>query len=270
MNIKTRLDNLYKKLVFKLAASESHIYINFYRWFYTPSRGSLSEFIDNFSKANIGLYVIQIGANDGYNRDPFVKYIKRDKWRGILLEPQRYVFETFLKKLYKNSERITPFNYALDNKNGIRKIYRLGFSNARWATGLTSFDRSFLEDAIDRGHVAGHAKRSGIKLPKDKEDFIIEESIETITPQNLMTKGNMQKVDLLAIDTEGYDLEVIKLFDIPNLKPRVIVYENMNLSDQDQASAINLLESNNYKTKHIKKDTIAMLIDDEDIGLLNF
>ena len=268
MNTKTHLDNLYKKLVFKLAASDSFIYINFYKLLYKPSRGSLSEFIDNFSKANIGLQVIQIGANDGYNRDPFVKYIKRDKWSGILLEPQRYVFETFLQKLYKNSKRITPFNYALDNKNGSRKIYRLAFSNARWATGLTSFDRSFLEDAIDRGHVAGHAKRSGIELPKDKEDFITEESIETITPQSLMAKGNMQKVDLLAIDTEGYDLEVIKLFDIPKLKPRVIVYENMNLSDQDQAYAINLLKSNNYKTKHIKKDTIAMLMDDKDIGLL--
>ena len=270
MNTKTKLDNLYKKLVFKLAASDSFIYINFYKWFYKPSARSLSEFIDNFSKANIGLQVIQIGANDGYNRDPFVKYIKRDKWRGILLEPQRYVFETFLKKLYKNSKRITPLNYALDNKNGSRKIYRLAFSNARWATGLTSFDRSFLQDAIDRGHVAGHAKRSGIELPKSNEDFITEESIETITPKSLMAKGNMQQVDLLAIDTEGYDLEVIKLFDIPKVKPRVIVYENMNLSEQDQANAINLLESNNYKTKNIKKDTIAMLKDDKDISLLNF
>ena len=270
MNTKTHLDNLYKKLVFKLAASDSFIYINFYKWFYKPSAGSLSEFIDNFSKNNIGLQFIQIGANDGYNRDPFVKYIKRDKWRGILLEPQRYVFETFLKKLYENSKLITPLNYALDNKNGSRKIYRLAFSNARWATGLTSFDRSFLEDAIDRGHVAGHAKRSGVELPKEKKDYITEENIETITPQSLMSKVNMHIVDFLAIDTEGYDLEVIKLFDISTLKPRVIVYENMNLSDQDKAKAISLLEENNYKTKNIKKDTIAMLIDDKDINLLNF
>lgn len=89
MNTKTRLDNLYKKLVFKLAASDNLIYLSFYKHFYRPSVGSLSEFIDKFSKANIGLMVIQIGANDGYNRDPYVKFIKRDKWQGILLEPQR-------------------------------------------------------------------------------------------------------------------------------------------------------------------------------------
>ncbi len=268
MNTKTKLDNLYKKLVFNLASSDNFIYINFYKYFYTPSSGSLSEFIDKFSKANLGLKVIQIGANDGYNRDPFVKFIKRDKWEGILLEPQRYVYETFLKKLYKNSTRITPFNYALDSKNGKREIYKLAFSNARWATGLTSFDRSFLEDAIDRGHVAGHAARSGVVLPENKEDFITEEKIETITPQSLMGKKNMQHVDLLAIDTEGFDYEVIKLFDIPSLKPRVVIYENMNLSDKEKEDAINHFKTNGYKTRTITKDTIAMLSEDKDIELL--
>lgn len=269
MNTKTKLDNLYKKLVFKLAASENFLYIKFYKYFYTPSRGSLSAFIDRFSQKNIGLQVIQIGANDGYNRDPYVKYIKRDKWQGVLLEPQRYVFETFLEKLYKNSTTILPVNNAIDSKNGVRKIYKLAFSNARWATGLTSFNKEVLVDAIERGHVAGHAQKSGIALPKKIEDYITEETIETITPEKLMEKRNMKNVDLLAIDTEGYDFEVIKLFNIPNLKPRVIIYENMNLSEQDKAAALKHLKDNNYKTKTIKKDTIAILNNDKDINLMD-
>lgn len=268
MNIKTRLDNQYKKLVYNLAASDSIIYTSFYKYFYTPSKGSLSDFIDKFSKANPGLQVIQIGANDGYNRDPFAKYIKRDKWKGILVEPQKYVYETFLKKLHEKAGRIKTYNCALDNTNGSRKMYRLGFSNARWATGLTSFDRDFLEDAINRGHVAGHAKRAGITLPENREDYIVEEPVETITPQDLLAKENIEAVDILAIDTEGYDYEIIKLFNIPKLKPRVVVYENMNLSEAEKSESIKLFEDNGYKTKSISKDTIAILIDDKDASLL--
>lgn len=268
MNLKTRLDNLYKKLVFSLASSDSFIYIAFYKYFYKPSAGSLSEFINNFSEENPGLQFVQVGANDGYNRDPFAKFIKRDKWKGVLIEPQKYVYEAFLRKLYQNSNRIKTFNYALDAKKGNRTMYRLSFSNARWATGLTSFSKDVLEDAIDRGHVAGHAKRSGIKLPEKKEDYIIEESVETITPQDLLAKENIGRVDLLAIDTEGFDYQIIKLFNIPKLKPRVVIYENLNLPETEKIEAVKIFEENGYKTKNISKDTIAILANDKDVSLL--
>jgi len=268
MNIKTRLENRYKKFVFNLVAADNSLFTLFHKYFYTPKEGSLSFFLDNFSKANIGLTVVQVGANDGYDRDPFVKFIKRDKWQGILIEPQRYVFETFLKKLYKNSDLITPYNYALDYNNGSRTMYKLSFSNARWATGLTTFDREVLERAIDSGLVGRNAEKSGIELPKKRENFITEEVIETIKPKDLLNKNNITKIDLLAIDTEGFDFEILKMFDIPSIKPRAIIYENMILSDKDKILAINYLENTGYQTKDIEKDTVAMLVDDNNISIL--
>ena len=268
MNFKTRLDNRYKKLVFNLIASDNALFTLFNKYFYTPKEGSLSFFLDNFSRANIGLTVVQVGANDGYNSDPFVKFIKRDKWHGILIEPQRYVFETFLKKLYKNSDRITPYNYALDYTNGSRAMYKLSFSNARWATGLTTFNRDVIESAIDSGHISRQAEKSGTELPKNREDYITEELIETITTKELLNKHDIKKIDLLAIDTEGFDFEIIKMFDIPTTKPRAIVYENMHLSDQDKIEAVNYLENAGYQTKDIEKDTVAMLVDDSNISIL--
>ena len=268
MNIKTRLDIQYKKLVFKLIASDSKLFTAFHKYLYTPKEGSLSAFIDAFSKNNMGLTVVQIGANDGYNRDPFVKFIKRDNWQGILLEPQPYVYETFLKKLYIKSKRIVPYNYALDYTNGSRTMYKISFSNARWATGLTTFNRDVLEKIIASGHVDGHAQKSGIRLPKNKEDYISEESIETITPNDLLNKEKIKKVDLLAIDTEGFDFEIIKMFDISSVETRVIIYENMNMSDQDKTEAIDYLKQHGYQTKNIGKDTVAMLASDKDIKIL--
>ena len=268
MNIKTWLDNRYKKFVFNLVASDNILFTAFHQYFYTPKEGSLSSFLDKYSKKNIGLTIVQVGANDGYNRDPFVKFIKRDKWQGILIEPQRYVFETFLKKLYQKSDRITPYNYALDYTNGSRSIYKLSFTNARWATGLTTFDRSVLEKAIDLGHVDWNAEKSGIALPELREDYITEEVIETITPKYLLRKKNIEEIDLLVIDTEGFDYEILKMFDIPSLKPRAIVYENMHLSDKDKIEAVNYLVNAGYKTKNIGQDTVAMLSDDLNINIL--
>ncbi|MEN8247338.1 MAG: FkbM family methyltransferase [Bacteroidota bacterium] len=269
MNLKTRLDNRYKKFVFNLIASESSIFNLYHKYFYTPKENSLACFLNNYSKANAGLTVVQIGANDGYNRDPYVKFIKRDKWKGILVEPQPYVFETYLKKLYRKSNLIIPYNCAIDNSNGTRNMYKLSFSNARWATGLTTFDRDVLEKAIDSGHVAGHAQKSGIELPQNRQDYITEEAIETITPESLLKKHNISNVDLLAIDTEGYDFEVIKMFNVPKLKPRVIVYENMILSDKDKKEAATFLEEAGYLTRNIKKDTVAILRGDKDINTLS-
>lgn len=101
-----------------------------------------------------------------------MKFIKRDKWQGILIEPQHDVFETYLKKLYEYSDRIAVYNYALDYTNGSRAIYKLSFSNARWATGLTTFNRDVLEKAIDSGHLGGHAEKSGIVLPEKRVGHI--------------------------------------------------------------------------------------------------
>lgn len=83
--------------------------------------------------------------------------------------------------------------------NASRIMYKLSFSNARWATGLSSFDKSSLEDAIERGHVAGHAQKSGIELPKIKKDYITEELIETITPQDLLAKKIFKKLTCLQL-----------------------------------------------------------------------
>lgn len=75
-------------------------------------------------------------------------------------------------------------------------------------------------------------------------------------------------MDLLAIDTEGFDYQIIKLFNIPKLKPRVVIYENLNLPETEKIEAVKIFEENGYKTKNISKDTIAILANDKDVSLL--
>ena len=45
-------------------------------------------------------YFIQVGAHNGLKNDPINKYIRQNGWKGILIEPQKNIFNE-LKENYK-------------------------------------------------------------------------------------------------------------------------------------------------------------------------
>jgi FkbM family methyltransferase len=258
MNFKSKATAYYKGLVFNLSASNSLIFKLFYSVFYKPKKGSLDDFTSRFSKLKGTVTVVQIGANDGINNDPIHKFIKRDHWQGVLLEPQKYVFEKYLKPLYRKTPGIKVMNAALDVADGFKPIYKVAISNSRWATGLTSFSRKILEDAVKSGSIERQASKEGCPLPENKEEYISEESVECVCTETLMKRAGIEKTDWLQIDTEGFDFEIIKMFNIGLTKPTVIVYENIHLSQADRIECINHLKTNGYVCRDFDSNTLAM------------
>jgi FkbM family methyltransferase len=258
MNFKSKIKSYYKGLVFRLSAGNNFLFLAFYRYLYKPEPGSIDEITSLFSKQRKKITVVQIGANDGINNDPIHKFIKRDNWQGVLLEPQKYVFENFLRPLYRKTKGITVINAALDIKDGTKSIYRIAFSNSRWATGLTSFNRSVIEEQIESGYIERQAKKEGTPLPENKDDFIAVESVECICTDSLVKKYNLSKIDWLQIDTEGFDFEIIKMFDIDRTRPEVIVYENIHFPDSLRKECNDYLKSHGYLCKDLGANTMAM------------
>lgn len=243
---------------FNLSASNNFLFMRYYQR-YTPKVGSMEELLSSYSK-DIGssFTVIQIGANDGITHDPIHKFIKRDKWNGILLEPQKYVFDRFLSRIYRKHNNVTVLNAALGNDNGEASIYKIGFSNERWATGLTTFDRSTLEKAFESGHVKRKCEKDGTVIPEDMSTHIVEERVTIISPVSLMEQYNVQRIDLLMIDTEGFDFEVIKMFDIAASRPGLIIFEHSHLSEADYQSCLSLLTLSGYESKKDGANTVAI------------
>ena len=73
-----------------------------------------------------------------------------------------------------------------------------------------------------------------------------------------MSAYGIDKINLLQIDVEGFDYEVIKIFDISKSKPGMIVFESSHLSETDYRSCLNLLAENGYSTKKMGRNTAAM------------
>ena len=257
MSLFQQAKNTFKNLRFGLASANIRPFQMLFKSYYKP-KCRLAELLLEFSKRNCPVHFIQVGANDGFFHDPLFKFIRMFRWEGVLLEPQPYVYENYLKKLHRNTPGVFAVNAALSYQDGDCEIYKIAFSNSRWATGLTSFNKHAIECSIASRHVARLAKRYGEKLPTKLEDYIEAVKIKSISPETLITNYNLRKIDWLQIDAEGFDYEIIKMMDIPKTQPRVIVYENSHLCDPDQNSCVALLQTNEYAVVNLQENTVAM------------
>lgn len=258
MNFNSKVKTFYKGFVFNLSAGNSVLFKLYYNFFYKPESGSLEDFTSRFSKSNGKVTVIQIGANDGINNDPIHKFIKRDHWQGVLLEPQKYVFEKYLEPLHRRTKGIIVINAALDKDDGFRTLYKICVSDSRWATGLAGFDRKILGEAVNSGYVEVHAKKEGCLLPENKDDYIAEESVRCISASTLFETVGAERIDWLQIDTEGFDFEIIKMFNIGSTRPTVIVFENLHFSPEVKAECSEHLKTNGYLFHDYGANTLAM------------
>jgi len=258
MNLKYRLNKRYTNFLFDMSASENRFYLFFFRHFFKPGKGTLDEFLDEFSKKHSPVTFLQVGANDGLIHDPLHKFIKRDNWKGIMLEPQPDVFNKFLTRVHRKRPEIIPINAALDEHEGTKTLYTLGISSERWATGMSTFNREVLVNKIKKGTIQYKAKKRGIRLPGNEDDMIVGREIKTISPEILLRKFGEEGFKLLAIDTEGFDFEIIKMLDLNRISPEVIIYEEVIFDKETAIACRKYLEGHGYSCRSIGKDALAV------------
>ena len=127
--------------------------------------------------------VIQVGANDGITHDLIHKFIKRDQWQGVLLEPQLAVFARLQQLYHKTGRSPAQGCYRRTGREAI--FIRSLFSQARWATGLASFNKEVILQAFASGYVGepSAGRRRGYSAAET--DRITAESIPVISPATL-------------------------------------------------------------------------------------
>jgi FkbM family methyltransferase len=258
VKFKYRVKKIYRKFIFSLSSSENPLFLAYCRYKYKPRAGSIEEFLDNYSRENKPVTFLQVGSNDGFINDPLHMFIKRDDWKGVLLEPQPDVFNEFLVKLHRKRPDITAINAALDYNDGSRPIYKLAISKERWAHGLSSFDRDALVKRIGNVSMMKNMRRQGITLPENKDDCIVSEEVATISPETLLKNFGGRSPDLLAVDTEGYDYEILKMLDLDRISPEVIIYEEAVFDGKTAGECRGYLENHGYTCRSIKRDVLAV------------
>jgi len=142
-------------------------------------------------------FYIECGANDGVNQSNTWFFEKSLNWRGILIEPNKKIFEELKKN--RSSKNIFE-NVALVSESFSKKIY------------LTNDN---LESKI-----TGNLNNSNIE-------------VFTSTLNNILKKNEIYKINLFSLDVEGYEENVLngidlKIFEIDDILIETNNFEKIN------------------------------------------
>jgi len=158
----------------------------------------------------------QIGANDGISADPIYDFIKENKnVEAHLVEPQKCAFSVLIQNYddIDSEQRVFFYNNALTKVNEKIKLYK------NTAINGTDGHSSLLIRDLD--------VVNNIVVAKYTDNNY--ELVQGITVLELNKKIN-KKIDVLVIDTEGYDVEIIKMYLDENIYPKIIYFEKPGIT----------------------------------------
>lgn len=76
---------------------------------------------------------------------------------------------------------------------------------------------------------------------------MIEEEVPCINLMDLIFKNNLEGIDYLQIDAEGFDVQILKMIDFKAVSPKLIRFEYVNLTKIELVEAKDILEDYNLK-----------------------
>lgn len=235
----------------------SYIYEFYYRYIWRPDYPSISAILDRWAREKDEFCFIQVGANDGYTNDPVYKYVRLYDWNGILVEPQKRVFEDELRETYRGFDNVTLVNAAIDSEPGTKKLYKVGFSDSKWATGLSSFNKEMVKKQYRRGYVRKCAMEAGEEIPKDRSNYIETETIRTVTFGDLIEENDISDLNGLFVDAEGYDYKLIRMFNFTTCQPGLVMFEHQHMARSEEWDLIDMFRDMGYSIFRGDYNTLA-------------
>lgn len=169
------------------------------------------------------LSFIQVGCFDGIIKDPLRRYVQSCGWRGIMIEPQPSAAAK-LRHLYAGNPSVEIVEAAIDRQQGTRLLYTVDAPDAPdWCGGLASFDRETI--------VKHRALVPGL------EKMIREQQVATMPFDAILARLPTRDIDILQLDTEGWDAIVLALFPFETVRPAIVHWEVKHLTLAERESA---------------------------------
>jgi|SRR6056300_577012 FkbM family methyltransferase len=164
-----------------------------------------------------------------------LSYLSKYGWSGVIVEP--------IKKYFNNltiEENIHYVNAAVDWEDGTTTMWTADDS-------LVSIDRDY----------AGMSSicNKDYKLPTGEYVLTNPIEVQTISFKTLIGMTQLKHIDYLKIDTEGYDLEILKMFPWDEMKPSFIKFESKHI---DIDTAVDLLTYHGYHCEVDVENTYAI------------
>ena len=156
-------------------------------------------------------FFLQIGANDGVSHDPIHAFVTSGKWAGIVIEPLPDVFDT-LCDTYRDHPQVRKLNLAIHEELEQVTLYRPDPERFGEGSGIAS---------LNPERHAHTTARTGLQA-----DDIVGVEVPAMSLSRLLAQENVAHLDLLQIDTEGYDMQILAGLDLEQHRPSIIRFEH--------------------------------------------
>ena len=191
------------------------------------------------------LVFMQIGAFDGVSCDPLREFVIAHGWQGILVEPQPTAYQKLVTN-YREQQGLIFKNCAVTQSRGELELYIVsGDDMPDWVGGLAGFSRESIEK--HESIIPGISKHiTSIRVP-------------TVTFADLLSELPAP-LDLLQIDTEGFDAQLLEMFPFGQCLPSLIHFERKHLSPQVLDDCLKNLHKYGYRFAYDgQEDMLAYL-----------
>lgn len=218
--------------------------------YWVPPISDAKAILKSYDLLNENIKFIQVGSNDGVKGDPLFQFVCSSNWSGILIEPVQYIFNELVSN-YPSELNLIFENIAIDNEKGEKPFYRL--------------KRTTDETIVDWYDEVGSLKKDVVlkhkKFIPELDSLMMEEQVKTDRLDSLVEKHKFYDVNIIHIDTEGYDFEVLKMIPFEVLNSlSIILFEHKHLSRSDFKKCIFFLRKRGFIVRKDagESDTIAI------------
>ncbi len=188
------------------------------------------------------LIILDIGSHKGETIDLFLNNFKVQNIYSF--EPNIELFNQLNSNIKYKDKKINILNYGVGSKEGNEKL------KIMTDTSSSTFNTINYESKYYK------KKRKIISFFSSKKDLLEkEQTIKIITLSNFINNKKIKEIDILKIDTEGYEFNILNGLNYNNFKIIKFIYfehhYDLMINKGYKFSEINkLLTSNNFIMKY--------------------
>jgi FkbM family methyltransferase len=192
-------------------------------------------------------FVLQIGANDGVRFDPLHQFTTDHGWAGLMVEPHPSVFRD-LEDNYRGFQNIKTLNVAIGQSDGELSLYTPNDSiiaSNPDLSGLCSLDVDVLIRTMTYYKIQNPAQ------------CVQRFAVKALSVATLLKESHLDSIDVLQIDTEGYDWKILSQFDLDDLGVRLINVEYEHLESVERVACVEHLTKHGFEMARYGLDLVA-------------